>query len=312
MNNELIEVMTLDQRTYIVRSLELHLFFGRIMKEHAIFLEAGFTPKNGDYAKEADRFKTRFETLLSGAVNASGGILRPEFIASGEMVTDFTLGSEQKTQNFTGIPINQNITRAQGRLYSGGARVTPEQLGQVRQLNREAGALLSGIIAFKQDVLNAVVSCNMFTMNYPLLIEHILREARQYLSNLQMLERGEDTDLRDAKQTEMFWNQIMLEHALFIRGLLDPSEKALVQTANNFAREYDVLLRNTADASLAAITDASLAETVKYRDFKIAGTKGIAECKIRSVILPLLADHVLREANHYIRLLKMAASLENM
>lgn len=312
MNNELIEVMTLDQRTYIVRSLELHLFFGRIMKEHAIFLEAGFTPKNGDYAKEADRFKTRFETLLSGAVNASGGILRPEFIASGEMVTDFTLGSEQKTQNFTGIPINQNITRAQGRLYSGGARVTPEQLGQVRQMNREAGALLSGIIAFKQDVLNAVVSCNMFTMNYPLLIEHILREARQYLNNLQMLERGEDTDLRDAKQTEMFWNQIMLEHALFIRGLLDPSEKALVQTANNFAREYDVLLRNTADASLAAITDASLAETVKYRDFKIAGTKGIAECKIRSVILPLLADHVLREANHYIRLLKMAASLENM
>ena len=26
-------------------------------------------------------------------------------------------------------------------------------------------------------------------------------------------------------------------------------------------------------------------------------------CQIRSVILPLLADHVLREANHYLRLL---------
>lgn len=31
--------------------------------------------------------------------------------------------------------------------------------------------------------------------------------------------------------------------------------------------------------------------------------KGIEECKIRSIILPLLADHVLREANHLIRLL---------
>ena len=38
--------------------------------------------------------------------------------------------------------------------------------------------------------------------------------------------------------------------------------------------------------------------------FKAAGTKGIQSCEIRSVILPLLADHVLREANHYIRLLK--------
>lgn len=47
-----------------------------------------------------------------------------------------------------------------------------------------------------------------------------------------------------------------------------------------------------------------LSETVKFRDFKAAGTEGIEKCKIRSVILPLLADHVLREANHYIRLLK--------
>ena len=31
--------------------------------------------------------------------------------------------------------------------------------------------------------------------------------------------------------------------------------------------------------------------------------KGILECKIQGLILPLLADHVLREANHYLRLL---------
>lgn len=44
--------------------------------------------------------------------------------------------------------------------------------------------------------------------------------------------------------------------------------------------------------------------TKKFRDFKAAGAQGIEQNKIRSVILPLLADHVLREANHYIRLLK--------
>ena len=31
---------------YVVSSLELHLFFGRIMKEHSLFLRAGFTPAN--------------------------------------------------------------------------------------------------------------------------------------------------------------------------------------------------------------------------------------------------------------------------
>ena len=48
----------------------------------------------------------------------------------------------------------------------------------------------------------------------------------------------------------------------------------------------------------------SLQETLRFWDFKTAGVQGITGCKIRSVILPLLSDHVLREANHYIRLLE--------
>lgn len=58
------------------------------------------------------------------------------------------------------------------------------------------------------------------------------------------------------------------------------------------------------DMTIGSVTDSTLQKTVKYRDFKEAGTKGINECKIRSIILPLLADHVLRESNHYIRLLR--------
>jgi len=279
------------------------------MKEHSIFLEAGFTPKNADYAKKADSFKMRFEALLSNAVGISNGIIRPKVLSSGEIITDFTLGAEQKTQNLTGISINQNITMMEARLRSGyNEPITPEMVSSVKRINRDAKMLLDGLIAFKQDILDSVLSCNMFTVNYPLLIEHILREARLYRSYLENIEQGQDIDNIDIRQTELFWNQIMLEHALFIRGLLDPTENSLIQTSNDFAFEYGKLLlsaEQATDATIASITNATLKETIKYRDFKQAGTKGIAECKIRSIILPLLADHVLREANHYIRLLKM-------
>ena len=52
-------------------------------------------------------------------------------------------------------------------------------------------------------------------------------------------------------------------------------------------------------------TDEILAKTIEFSKFKAAGTEGILNCKIASLILPLLADHVLREANHYIRLLQI-------
>ncbi len=51
------------------------------------------------------------------------------------------------------------------------------------------------------------------------------------------------------------------------------------------------------------LTGDSRRLTEQYQEFKTAGTKGILECKIQGLILPLLADHVLREANHYLRLL---------
>lgn len=95
-----------------------------------------------------------------------------------------------------------------------------------------------------------------------------------------------------------------MEQAMFIRGLLDPSEDELVKTSNSFAQEYAALLaRARAANDSVMLRQESLNETLRFRDFKTAGVQGIEDCKIRSVILPLLADHVLREANHYIRLL---------
>ena len=111
---------------------------------------------------------------------------------------------------------------------------------------------------------------------------------------------------KNLRETERFWNQIMMEHALFIRGLLDPSEVELVQTADHFAMDYLALLRKAKqqDCKANGLTEQSLAKTREYCKFKATGTKGILDCKISSVILPLLADHVLREASHYIRLLE--------
>ena len=50
------------------------------------------------------------------------------------------------------------------------------------------------------------------------------------------------------------------------------------------------------------MTPQRASPAMKIRDFKAAGARGILSVN-RSIIPLLLADHVLREANHYIRLL---------
>lgn len=149
----------------------------------------------------------------------------------------------------------------------------------------------------------------MFTTNYPLMIDHILEEAEEYLKGIIKLQRKEeDNTLKELFNEEKFWNHIMEEHAKFIRGMLDPTEEKLIKIADDFAKQFEKLSikensLNEVKKQLEEFTRESIKLTQDIRNFKKQGTEGILNCNVKSIILPLLSDHVLREANHYLRLL---------
>ena len=62
---------------FVRRSIDLHLFFGRIMKEHSFFLEAGFTPKDANFVQQADAFRMAFDGFLGEVVSVANGIASP-------------------------------------------------------------------------------------------------------------------------------------------------------------------------------------------------------------------------------------------
>ncbi len=295
-------------KKYIASSLETHLFFGRIMKEHALFLQAAFPAGETGYRNRANCYRESFEKVLRQAVRLADGAVGEDVLRSGEVFTEFTVTAEQQTERLTKIPIDFRITQAEKRLRAGCVNSMDRRMaGQISQLNQHVLRLLSGLIMFKKQILREVTFCRLFTANYPLLIEHIIREAQLYQQIIAALEERSCMPMETVGETEQFWNQIMMEHALFIRGMLDPTECELVETADTFAVDYCRLLEEAEKQncrSMDGLTEKTLETTKRYRDFKAAGAEGITECGIRSVILPLLADHVLREANHYLRILK--------
>ncbi|MCI9526333.1 MAG: DUF2935 domain-containing protein [Lachnospiraceae bacterium] len=298
-------------KEYVTLSLETHLFFGRIMKEHSLFLLAGFPAKETEFIKRADRFREEFEAGLRRTVELADGIVSEPVLNSREIVTEFTQKAECQTKNLTGIPIDIKITEAERQLRAGSCSMVSREFAfQVRRLNRQMLQCLNGLISFKEEVLREMTACRIYTTNYPLLIEHILREAKLYRQTISELEKRGRISMPDLKNLEIFWNQIMMEHAQFIRGLLDPTECELIDTANEFAEDYCRLLEEAREqdrkAMNATLTARTLQTTKQYQQFKTAGTEGIIGCGIRSIILPLLADHVLREANHYLRILESA------
>ena len=301
---------------FVRLSLESNLFFLRIMKEHSLFLEAGFLPMDSDLARQADQFKEQFNALLREAVSLANRNVSRVFLSSGEVVTDKTLRAEQKTIELSGISIDTELTLVELGLEPGAS--DPSLETAVANLNQRAIALTQELIQFKTSILNQMLTCTIFTFNFPLLIDHIRREAIFFVEQLQRLQRREQVNLiQEIIAEKAFWDQIMKEHAQFIAHLLDPTEVALIDTADDFADLFASLQNSIqlveeniiARLLLGSLIRKETKATREIRDFKATATEGLLACQIKSIIIPLLGDHVLREANHFLRILTNPRSL---
>jgi hypothetical protein len=307
----------LTNQQYIRHSLDFNLFFLRIAKEHAIFAAASLPPRDRMVAKKLLSVKNNYEALLSRAVVMAPNVVSPEVLASDEIVTPLTLPAEEATQFLTGLPINTNITKQELNLVAKAKmRMDSDLLEDVSDLNRASIQLTEQTSAFLKSLLQNILNCKAFSYTYPLMLEHVIEESDFALMMLRKLQQKDYIDsIQELIELEVFWNHIMGEHSKFIRGYLDPSEKALFEKSNTFANEFDELLAKTTaleknPAMLPEITRESIDQVTKLRNFKLKGAEGILECKIKSIIPPLLSDHVLREANHYLRLLNSLKSLK--
>ena len=303
---------------FIRESLELHLFWTRIMKEHAIFMEDGFECKDVACIQEADAFKCQFEEILHETICFANGLVSREVLQSGELFTDKTLMAEQKVQELSGIAIATPLTVEEMNLqpFMGmGATMVPCEPGieeSVCALHEKALACAYSLYVFTERIYDEVVQrCCLYTHNYPTIFKHQMEETKMYMKHIQRLQHHQIIDPTfHMVEMEMFWNHIMKEHAEVIRQMLDPTEENLIEKADMEAKKFKKLEKQFKDGtqprlSLKQITNESIRATEELKNFKAAGTELILACRLKSVISPLLGDHVLREAYHYLRILGM-------
>ncbi|MFY0802011.1 DUF2935 domain-containing protein [Peribacillus frigoritolerans] len=169
--------------------------------------------------------------------------------------------------------------------------------------------------------LGLILTCKLpGANNFPLLVDHTSREANYFRKRLKELNEGKLKPLADAIIKEnVFFLRIMADHAKFIGHLLDPSERKLVDMARNFSNDFDQLVFQAVDLEsmkpqsqtaplLDQFLDQNRVSVVSLRDFKKTARDLIEECKIKSIIHPLLADHVFREAERFLEIIDMFES----
>lgn len=251
---------------FVTRSLDEIRFWSRIMKEHSLFLRLGFRCEDTQLIHEANHFYAMFEAI-------------------------------------------------ENRAHSLDAGTDPQT---IQRFNMEVHTAASHIWAFKRKVLGLILHCRLPGANlFPLLVDHVSREAFYFRNRLEQLNTGRLDPLPDAIINEnVFFLRIMADHAKFIGHLLDPSERKLVDMAREFSEDFDKLLFQAVDLDsmrpqsqtvplLHQFLDQNRVSVKSLRDFKKTARELIEACRIKSIIHPLLADHVFREAERFLAIIDM-------
>ncbi|KLU67152.1 hypothetical protein DEAC_c10960 [Desulfosporosinus acididurans] len=295
---------------FVRESLDLHLFMARIMKEHATFMQIGFLPKDVTYTAQAEEFKCQYDEILKEAIMLSDCTASERVLQSGELVTDKTLGAEQKTQELTGIYIECSLTVEELKFSSDPGTIPQEIIPNVQALNEKAKILTTSFAEFKAMILDQVTKCCLFTNLLPSQYFHIHKEALFYLKLINRLQNNQFVNSRvELYEQKVFWDDIMGEHAQVISHYLDPSEKNLISKAKDFDRLFKRLEQKLKGeraraTQLEQLRQENIQATTAIANFKAISTDLLLGCQIRSMLTPLLTDHTLREAYYYLRILK--------
>lgn len=215
-----------------------------------------------------------------------------------------------------GLPADQPELAEKAQMFIDRFKALHKRLlrvGRLRgELLDELIEAVKDIIAFKAKLLRLLIQCKVEPgSNYPLLLDHIRREAMHFLDLLRT--PVPEDPLFALLQEEVFWLRQMKEHIEFIIHLLDPSERELIAQSQELLKTFSSLLETARDLEsmsetrpkyfnrVVRFTENVINNTIALRDFKAAAFELAKLCEILSIIsTPLLLDHIRREADKFL------------
>jgi|GEM_PF-1084515 len=227
------------------------------------------------------------------------GLLMPEEVAARE---------KKEAQAF-----QQRYAKLFVKIDAKGPPGWSETKAYVRNIKNE----IQPLIEYKEENHRAQVKGGLQSLVWPLFFDHTRREAVRWVDRLEAIAGGH-VEL-ERKEVVSFWGGIMDEHARFVAHLVDPDEYDLVETAFKTSDVFQALAKGRTGPVRALVRqpmtvanslvknpelDAveSAAETIL--EFKTDAARKIETGRIKSIISPILADHVRREAVKFLDELK--------
>ncbi|HLO02485.1 MAG TPA: DUF2935 domain-containing protein [Symbiobacteriaceae bacterium] len=267
-------------------------FWAAVFRDHATFIHDRLAPDAGEAIRWAKAFRERFtaRTEEASALAGQAGIAGPA-------------GSFAR-------PSGPGLLRFGGH-----------ELGHYEQATERLVAPLVNEIAefmeYKRCLVELKLDCAIKLALGPGLLQHMVNEADEAILALNgMREELFPDPASRAMHTHLVWLPDSAGHAAALDNDLDGSEKLLKGRAREFQQIFEGMqlkatelatmlqVRPRMVGALRRLNVDALIQVGLFRSFLAELREHTAECEVLGNLVPLFADHMLREELYYMEQIK--------
>lgn len=281
--------------------MKKHILFTTI----AIFCSAVLLMLNAQVAVKGDALPAAFKHILSlrkqneadrfSTIKAAPAVAQDEITFWGRQMAEHALFLHLGLQpDQFNQQLNIQQLKDQGLALHKTLTAFLEKFKQNPEIASEILPLLQDLRTYKLAVINATNSGVWVGWVFPTLARHVLIELDYFVDKL--------ADLPYTDQDEVaFWNVMNGEHAGLAAHLLDPSEVDLTKKAEKIADQYQNM--KTVESEKEMMVQLSIKYAKELDNYNTQARAGSKAGDIKSIIHPVLLDHVIREGKRSIAVL---------
>ncbi len=290
---------------YIIYSIENILTISKIMFDHSILLIAMISYENDNVIRLFENEKEKYERFLDEFLDFSNMKVTKNFIESEIFNTPYTIILEEKTCNIFKIKRDPNFTlKCQNLQWGILTYLNNELITIVKNFNntilslvRESLKILNNIREkYDIDELTLYFDTDFLT--------HLIEETKLFIYTLEYIGKSLNFTPSYIYYCEYYFNIFLKEHSQYLENMFVQAQPRYIIELPRFVNESNELLKEfdkeMNPSNMNNINIQTINKANNFASYSHELIISICHTKYYMTIVPLLYDHILREANYIV------------
>ena len=303
----------LDNKEIFQESLVNHLYFASSIRSFCISIGLTFFKNNQDYIDRAIKLGYRATDIINETISLMDKEIADEVIKNDVYITPYSKDVALLTEKLFGIDLMIAIDKDKEILKTRGlVNYDNNIMKKVDELNNKALILINDFKSFCNEIKGKIDNQELFSYLYPDFFKYMYDEISVYGRDIErILSKKDYTDFY-LGEFSYYFNELLRESALYIRGFLDTKEQNVFDMAsfyvNAFANLTEKYLKNKDFNTNLSLETEKLVEN--YKDFVSNNIEKLLKAEIYFITPPVTLDNFLTNINVYLFILKYARMIK--